>query len=180
MRGDVGQFTIRKEQLAHRKQLKKFTARYLLLPNGYGMAVYYGICPCSERLVAGASRPVYTVKRNLHQIERGKTIIYLCLMLISVYMFVFLCVGSLMSSLLVTCCITRLHLECRYIETRFPPGKCIQGHNPCLRLKAESPSPAVGAHPRTTKKCRKCSFGCRPFLFSLHETCICADAVLAC
>jgi hypothetical protein len=72
MRGDFRQFTIRKEQLAHKKQFTTFTARYLLLPNGCGMAVYNGIW--APGLLTKASRPVCTAKHNLHQIERRRTI----------------------------------------------------------------------------------------------------------
>jgi hypothetical protein len=50
MGGDFGQFTIRKEHLAHKKQLETFKARYLLLPNGFRMAARDGVWPCTVRL----------------------------------------------------------------------------------------------------------------------------------
>jgi hypothetical protein len=60
MGGAFGQFTIRKEHLAHTKQPKTFTAWFLMLSNGWGKV----ICMIAEKRIfgfgVGVFIPLYT------------------------------------------------------------------------------------------------------------------------
>jgi hypothetical protein len=76
MGGAFGQFTIRKEHLAHTKQPKTFTAWFVMLLNGWGKVICDGIWSCTVDFRTWASRHVYMAKCNLHQIERGKKMTY--------------------------------------------------------------------------------------------------------
>jgi hypothetical protein len=95
MGGAFGQFTVRKEHLAHTQQPKTLTAWFLMLSNGWGKIICDGIWTCTavfRTCHLGEQARVYG-KRNLHQIERGKWKNDLRLMFISSHTFFCLACG---------------------------------------------------------------------------------------
>jgi hypothetical protein len=63
----------------------------------WGIVIWASIWACTGEL--GTLQAIHTRKRNLHQIDHGKTAYDLCFMPITSHVFVYVCVLSLMPSL---------------------------------------------------------------------------------